>query len=211
MLKIVNIETAIEEGLAYFCVPYHEECLKKLSRYVEEIDRWNRTVNITGIHDPILIVRELLGDAFLLVRRIREDDSILDLGSGAGALAVTLAILLAGSTVHSIDKSLRKIQFQRHIRRTLGLPRLHPVHGRSEDIPPLGVDEVVVKAFGSVSEILDKGGRHVKEGGEALILKGSREENPEKESHGFSLQDVIPYGLPGLEKSYKLLIYKKVS
>jgi hypothetical protein len=83
------------------------------------------------------------------------------------------------------------------------------VHGRAEEIASIGVDSLVVKAFGSIPEILERGGIHIRQGGRALILKGEKEEPVERK--GFILEDAIGYELPFISKRYKLLIYKKVS
>jgi 16S rRNA (guanine527-N7)-methyltransferase len=202
-------EKNIRDGLTHFHVDCDETALKALLYYMEELMRWNKKVNLTGIRDIERGVQELLYDAFFLKRYIYGDHSMLDLGSGAGILAIPLSIIDAHIDVFSIDKSLRKIQFQRHIRRMLHLNRFIPVHGRAEEIASIGVDSLVVKAFGSIPEILERGGIHIRPGGRALILKGGKEEPVERE--GFILEDAIGYELPFISKRYKLLIYKKVS
>ncbi|MBA4390767.1 MAG: hypothetical protein C0399_07500 [Syntrophus sp. (in: bacteria)] len=208
-LKIMKTEITIREGLESFRIDYDETDFKHLLFYMEELMKWNKKMNLTGIRDMVTAVRELLYDAFFLKSHIEDDHTILDLGSGAGVLAIPLAILHKKAHLFSIDKSLRKIQFQRHIKRSLNLLEFTPLHGRAEEIMPIGVDGLVVKAFGSIPEILEKGGGHIRSGGRALILKGKKEEPVD--SKGFLLADTIPYGLPVIAKSYKLLIYKKVS
>lgn len=202
-------EIAISEGLKSFHINCKEADFKDLLFYMEELMKWNKKVNLTGIRDMVTAVRALLYDAFFLKAHIENDHSILDLGSGGGVLAIPLAILYKRTRVFSIDKSLRKIQFQRHIKRSLNLPEFMPLHGRAEEITPTDVDSLVVKAFGSIPEILEKGGGHIRSGGRALILKGKKEEPLDVK--GFLLTDTIPYELPVIAKSYKLLIYKKVS
>jgi 16S rRNA (guanine527-N7)-methyltransferase len=206
---MMKTEKIIREGHAYFHIDCNETALKSLLFYMEELMRWNKKVNLTGIHDMERAVRELLYDAFFLKKHIHDSQSILDLGSGAGILAIPLSIIDANADIFSIDKSLRKVQFQRHIKRALRLNRFTPIHGRAEETAPIGADSLVVKAFGSIPEILEKGGIHIKPGGRALILKGEKEKPVEHE--GFFLEDTIGYELPVILKSYKLFIYKKVS
>lgn len=205
----MKTEKNIRDGLAYFHIDYDETAVKGLLFYMEELMRWNEKVNLTGIRDVERAVQELLYDAFFLMGYIRDNQSILDLGSGAGILAIPLSIRDENVKIFSIDKSLRKIQFQRHIKRMLHLGRFTPIHGRAEEMAPIGVDSLVVKAFGSIPDILEKGGIHIKPGGKALVLKGEREKPVEHE--GFFLEDTIGYELPVISKSYKLFIYKKVS
>ena len=205
----MNVEKTIREGLKHFHIDYDETRLKSLLFYMDELAKWNKKVNLIGIQDMERAVRELLYDAFFLRGYVSQDHSILDLGSGAGILAIPLSILLGHVDVFSVDKSLRKIQYQRHIKRMLHLNRFTPLHGRAEEIAPIGVDSLVVKAFGSIEEILEKGVGHIKFKGRALIVKGKKERPVERE--GFLLDDTVPYEIPVISKSYKLLIYKKVS
>ncbi len=199
----------MREGLMHFRIGCDEKDIKALLFYMEELMRWNKKINLTGIKDVERAVRELLYDAFFLNGYVKNDHSVLDLGSGAGVLAIPLSIINEDIDVFSVDKSLRKIQFQRHIKRTLNLKGFSLLHGRVEEIASLRVDSLVVKAFGSVSTILEKGGAHIKPGGRALIIKGKREEPAD--FGGFILEDTICYELPMVSKSYKLLIYKRVS
>lgn len=204
----MKTEKNIRDGLAYFHIDYDEKALKGLLYYIEELMRWNEKVNLTGIRDVERAVQELLYDAFFLKGHVQDDQSVLDLGSGAGVLAIPLSIIDANVDIFSMDKSLRKIQFQRHIKRMLHLDRFTPIHGRAEEMAPIGIDSLVVKAFGSIPDILEKGGIHIKPGGRALVLKGEKEKPVEHE--GFFLEDTIGYELPVISKSYKLIIYKKV-
>ncbi len=209
ILKIVTPEKIIRECLDFFCISCRDIDVKNLSVYMEELMRWNKKINLTGIRDMENAVRELLCDALFLTGHTKGHHSILDLGSGAGILAIPISIVNGNAAVFSIDKSLRKIQFQRHIKRMLHLDNFTPLHGRAEDIHPLGVDCLVVKAFGAIPFIFEKGGLHLKPGGNILILKG-KTEHPAN-SEGFTLEETIPYELPVILRPYKLFRYKKVS
>jgi 16S rRNA (guanine527-N7)-methyltransferase len=131
------------------------------------------------------------------------------MGSGAGILAIPLKILNEKMQVFSIDKSLKKIQFQRHIQRTLKLSSFFPVHGRIESLEPLDVQNLVAKAFGSIPDILTKGGKHIRKGGHAFLLRGKTKAL--EDIDGFTLEDVIPYTLPDSIKARTLFVYRKHS
>ena len=89
----MKTEKNIREGLAHFHIDYNETVLKGLLFYMEELMRWNKKVNLTGIRDMERAIQELLYDAFFLKGHIQNDHSILDLGSGAGILAIPLSII----------------------------------------------------------------------------------------------------------------------
>ena len=203
-----RLSQIIEEGLAHFRIGYDGHSLSQICTYVESLEEWNRRMNLVGLKETQAIVQELIYDAFFLFTCVGDRVRILDLGSGAGILAVPMAVLGRDKAVFSVDKSLRKVQFQRHARRLLGLKNLSIFHSRSEDLEPLGVDIVMAKAFGAASEAIRKGARHLREGGSILLVRGKSEE-PKKEE-GFASPEMREYRLPKSNKEYRLFVYKKV-
>jgi 16S rRNA (guanine527-N7)-methyltransferase len=204
-----RLQGLIEEGLAFFGIGYDPTTAGRLFSYVEELGRWMRTMNLVGLKEGGQIVGDLVYDAFFLHTRVAGLNSLLDLGSGAGIVSVPLAILNPDKQIFSLDKALKKILFQRHVKRLLGLARLEIVHGRVEEIPPLGVEALIAKAFGSAPAVLVKGGRHLREGGSAFLVKGKGEEASTQA--GFLLEKMERYRLPKSDKAYQLFVYKKVS
>jgi 16S rRNA (guanine527-N7)-methyltransferase len=202
------LRKTIEEGLAHFGIDYDDERLSHICDYVEILEKWNRRMNLIGLRETKAVVQQLIYDAFFLFTRTEGRGRILDLGSGAGILAIPTAILAPGRTLFSVDKSLRKVQFQRHVKRVLGLPNLLVFHERIEDLEPLDVDALMAKAFGSAHDVLTKGRRHVVEGGAIFLVRG-KSEKPSEEK-GFILIEERGYRLPGSDKEYQLFVYKKV-
>ncbi len=202
-------ERLIEDGLAFYGIEYDAAMADCLVRFVGELVRWSRTMNLVGLKEEERIVVDLLYDAFFLHTRLRDAGSVLDLGSGSGVVALPLAVLNPNKRIFSMDSNLKKITFQRAMKRLLGLGGLEIVHGRAEDIKPLGADALVAKAFGPGSSALLAGARHLKEGGAAFLVKGGREEASLQT--GFVLEMTEAYHLPKSRKTYQLFVYKKVS
>jgi 16S rRNA (guanine527-N7)-methyltransferase len=207
MLNLMALEKIIEHGFTSLQISFDEPVLKALSLYVTELKKWNERMNLVGMKDEEAIVRELLYDAFFLHGYVRGNESTLDMGSGAGVLAIPLKILNEEMRVFSIDKTLKKIQFQRHIHRTLKLINFFPIHGRIESLEPLNVQSLVVKAFGNITDILTKGGGHIRKGGHACLLRGKTQTI--EDIDGFDLKEVIPYTLPDSIKNRTLFVYRK--
>lgn len=204
-----SVDTLIRRGLEESGLQMDEEWIvRDLSLYASELERWNRKINLTGKSTVKEVVTDLLYDAFFVYPHIKDKRSILDMGSGAGVIGITFAILDCRLQVVSVDANTKKIQFQRHVKRTLRLDNLAPFACRIEDLEPQKVDIVVVKAFGSAEDALNKSGKHLCREGSVVLMKGKSE--PEKDFPGFSLKGAIRYHLPGSIKEFKLLIYKKV-
>jgi 16S rRNA (guanine527-N7)-methyltransferase len=204
-----SIERLIEEDLGYFGIASDPAVIAQLVSYLEELGKWNRHMNLTGLEGSESIVRDLVSDGFFLHTVLPSEGLIVDLGSGAGVLAVPLAILLRSRRVLSLDKSLKKTQFQRQVKRLLCLDNLEVIHGRAQDLAPAEGDVLLAKAFGTVTQILKVGGWHVKDGASAFLVRGATDEAVEEE--GFVLKEVRPYQLPKSNKTYRLFVYKKVT
>jgi 16S rRNA (guanine527-N7)-methyltransferase len=208
-LEAISVGSLITEGLDYFGISYTPAMSEKLSLFIYELERWNRRVNLTARRPAGWIIHELLYDTFFLCSLIKGSASALDMGSGSGVLAIPLAILDEAMEVVSVDRTLKKIQFQRHIKRNLGLDNLRLIHGRIESLEPLHVDVLLAKGFGSARLILQKGGGHLKRAGTAYLLKGRLER--EGRYPGFTLERKMEYHLLNNPKEYQLFVYKKVS
>ncbi len=204
-----EMERLITEGLDHFGISYTPAAVEKLLFYMHELGRWNTRVNLTAKRPIEWVVQELLYDTFFLRSMIRDVRSVLDMGSGSGILAIPLAILDQAMRVFSVDKTLKKIQFQRHVKRSLNLDNLSLIHGRIETLEPLDVDALLSKGFGPTRLILQKGGKHLSQEGTAYLLKGRTESGAG--CPGFFLERVRRYRLPNSPKEYQLFAYKKVS
>ena len=204
-----KLQGLIEEGLLFFGIGHVAATADRLARYVEEVGRWNRAMNLVGLKEGERIVTDLLYDAFFLHTRVTEFKTLLDLGSGAGIVSIPLALLNPGKQIFSLDSSLKKITFQKTVKRLLGLEALKIVRGRAEEAPPLGVEAFIAKAFGPSATALLQGARHLREGGSAFLVKGARAEAPAQA--GFILEKTEPYRLPRSGNAYKLFVYKKAS
>ncbi len=203
-----TIDRLLRDGLDHFSIAHSQLMAERLTTYVHEIEHWNTRVNLTTRRSTEWLIRELLYDAFHLCSVIGHPRTALDMGSGSGILGIPFAILRPATQVFSVDRTLKKIQFQNHVRRSLRLENFSCVHGRIEVIEPLGVEALLVKGFGSPGMILENGGRHLVSGGSAYLLRGSADEA--EAQPGFDLARSSSYSLPGAAKEYQLFVYRKL-
>ncbi|WP_243384591.1 16S rRNA (guanine(527)-N(7))-methyltransferase RsmG [Geothrix alkalitolerans] len=146
-----------------------------LGRYLELLERWNRTHALTSLA-PSERREELLLDASALLPFLEALPSgarVADLGTGMGCPAVVLALARPDLEVLAVDASAKKLAFVRQVVLELPLPNLRPVHGRLEDLSPLEADLGTAKALGSLGQLTAWWDRHGKPGAPFLALKGS--------------------------------------
>lgn len=196
----------IEEGFDYYSIDRSHDAIRPMIAFVEELEKWNRHINLTGVRNPSSIVTDLLYDTFFLHTVASDFGRIVDLGSGSGIAAVPLAILKRDRMVISVDKSLKKIQFQKHMARMLMLKNLVPVHGRIEEIGCLRADCFHARAFGSITSTLEKAKDHLLPGGTVILPRGGSESAVDVQ--GFLLLRDIPYTLPSSDRLSRVFLYR---
>ncbi len=158
------------------------ETIRKLLTYIQQLQRWNRTYNLTALRDPDQMLVQHVFDSLSVVRPFQdflgkgrmdaETIRIVDVGSGAGLPGVVLATACSTWNITCIDAVEKKMAFVRQMAGVLDLPNLRAMHVRVESEPPLQADIVVSRAFSSLLDFVNLAGRHVGEGGRIAAMKG---------------------------------------
>ena len=151
-----------------------------LLEYIAQLQRWNRTYNLTALREPEQMLVQHLFDSLSVVNPVNQildkntvyEPSIVDVGSGAGLPGVVLAILRPGWTIRCIDAVEKKMAFVRQMAGVLRLPNLHAVHARVETLPSFQADVVISRAFASLLDFATLAGPHVSQGGQLAAMKG---------------------------------------
>lgn len=146
-----------------------------LGKYLDLLERWNRTHALTSLSKTERWEELLLDAAALLpfLGPLPAGSRVADLGTGMGCPAVVLALARPDLEVLAVDASAKKLAFVRQAALELPVPNLKAVHGRLEDLPPLEADLGTAKALGSLEQLATWWSRHGKEGAPFLALKGA--------------------------------------
>jgi 16S rRNA (guanine527-N7)-methyltransferase len=173
---------------------------EKLEILIDELERWNRKVNLTAVRDKDEMISAHLLDS-LVAAPLLEGDSVLDVGTGPGFPGLPLAIVQPDRQFTLLDSNNRKIMFAQHAAGLLGLGNVSVVKARSEDYAPgQGFDTVIARALAALPRLVEIAGHHVGEDGVFVALKGRY---PEQELEELDLpwsHAVIELDVPGLEK-----------
>lgn len=152
-----------------------------LARYLDLLQRWNATYNLTAVRDPTEMLTLHLADCLAAVPAVRrwrrehpEAKRILDVGSGGGLPGVLWAIAETDMEVTCIDTVGKKAAFVQQVALELGLRNLSSVHGRVESIGPAAFEMVTSRAFASLLDFVRLSGACLREGGVWLAMKGKR-------------------------------------
>lgn len=187
---------------------------------LQELLRWNKQINLTSIIERDETTVKHLIDSLHLVKMVRVDEKVLDMGSGAGFPALVLAITRPDCRITSIDSVAKKISFQKHIGRLLKLTNLEPLHGRVEalkNIKPGEFDLVTSRAFSNLSFFSSLAGPLVCSGGRAVSMRGAgggceaEQQQGKIAAAGFALEPIIEYQLPLKMGVRSLVTMRKVA
>lgn len=143
----------------------------------QELVRWNRRRNLTAISELDEVFEKHIVDSLTLLPYARQSRRMLDIGSGAGFPVLPLKIACPQLEAVSIDAVAKKLSFQKHAARVLGLDRFAALHGRLGALPdPLasaGVfDLVTARAVGKLSLLTKLAAPCLSPGGYLIAMKG---------------------------------------
>jgi 16S rRNA (guanine527-N7)-methyltransferase len=175
--------------LAQLGISVEQETLDKLISFLDELLHWNRRINLTAITDAEAAVEKHLVDSLTLVPMLGGDERMLDLGSGGGFPCIPLKVVFPRLRVFSVDAVQKKIVFQRHAARLLGLEHFEAFHGRAEELPAVeqcaaGFDVVLSRAFTSLPSFAALARPCLAPGGRIIAMKGPEGEQELAEAQG---------------------------
>lgn len=170
--SLTCIEQRIAEALSALDYSLSSEQLSIFAVLVEELQRWNRKINLTAIRDPDEMITAHLLDS-LVARPLLAGSRILDVGTGAGFPGLPLAIVEPERKFELLDSNRKKIMFVQHAAGLLGLDNVATVIARSEDYAPgHRFDTVIARAVATIPRLLEVAGHHLREDGVFVALKG---------------------------------------
>jgi 16S rRNA (guanine527-N7)-methyltransferase len=147
----------------------------RLAVHAAEMLRWNRSIRLTAITDPVEVAVKHVADSLLPLRFAPFPGRLLDFGSGAGYPGIPLAICLPGTRVTLLESTAKKCAFLSRVRGILRLPNVAVFHGRAEKgarLPIGPFDHVVTRATVSPAEAVALLSPYLAPGGRFLFLSG---------------------------------------
>ena len=206
----------LREGGRRFGLELDDGALERFRRYMAELQRWNRSINLTAITQPDEIVCKHFIDSLSIVKLIGAGEHLLDVGSGAGLPGLAVAILRPDIALDSLDAVDKKVRFQRHICRLLGLDQVTVRHGRIEQLSeqnPGHYDVVTSRGFRDLARFIALACPLVRPGGRLVaMVSGAVDETTDDvlqicEQHQLKHHHTEQYSLPKDLGERKLAVF----
>jgi len=215
----LNLKDKIICGLKPYGIHIHDNKAELLSVFIQELEEWNKKINLVGTGNIERIINELVIDSLLPLKNMPAHGSVLDIGSGGGFPAIPLKICCPDLLFHLVEPLDKRVSFLKQVVRSAQLKDIVVIKGRIEDISSSlitsGYEIVTSRAMAPLAKTIEICGSYVKNEGILICFQGDDAVNfietsrKEAEIYGLQLEEIKPYKLPGLKKYRHIIIFKK--
>lgn len=166
----------IVKGAGQFDLQFDQIQLDQFASHANELTHWNRKINLTTITNPFDIAVKHVLDSLAPCGLIPPGAALLDMGSGGGFPGIPLKICMPSLAVTLIDASRKKVNFLKHVIRTLKLEKIEARHIRAEDLARETIqgnayDVIVSRAFSALSQFVNLATPLLNQSGIMIALK----------------------------------------
>ena len=180
----------------------NEDEKKKFETYYEELIKVNENMNLTAITEKNDVFDKHFFDSIQIKDYLKGNESILDVGSGAGFPSLPLKIIYPNLKITIVDSLQKRINFLNELVKKLELKDVRLIHSRIEDFKEKELFDLVTARAVARQNILNEFCiPFVKINGLFIAMKGSNYEEELNESLngikelGGTLLEVKPYFL----------------
>ena len=189
--------------------------LKQLEKYYELLVEWNEKFNLTNITDKEQVYLKHFYDSITLdkIINLKEQDSLCDIGTGAGFPGLVLKIVFPNLKVTLVDSLNKRIIFLNEVIKELKLSNIEVYHDRAEDFARKNIEKfdiVTARAVAHLSVLLEYSIPMVKINKYFIAMKANIETEIEESSNALEKLDakiveIEKFKLP-LEESNRTII-----
>ena len=182
----------------------------RLLQLLDELEKWNRTYNLTAITRREDMVTHHLLDS-LAIHADLQGTTVADVGTGAGFPGLPLAVLNPQRRFTLIDSAGKKIRFVSHAAHLLGLSNIEGAHARVESLKPeQPFDTVVSRAFAALPDMLEKVFPLCGPQTRVLAMKGKLPTEELADIHsGWRVERSREIAVPGLDEARCVIVLSR--
>ena len=147
----------IRNALSSFLISPTEGQIASIQEYLNLLLKWNRTISLTSIEDPIEIVGRHFGESMFATKLLPlENCRLADVGTGAGFPGLALKIICPSIQLVLIESNKKKCAFLSEVIRTLELTDVEVRAERFEEIRPEAISANIItsRAVGEFKQLL---------------------------------------------------------
>jgi 16S rRNA (guanine527-N7)-methyltransferase len=152
--------------------------LEQLEKYYELLIEYNKVMNLTGITEKEEVYLKHFYDSLTIAKIIdlNNENSLCDLGSGAGFPGIVIKIFYPELEVVLVDSLNKRINFLNVVIKELGLEKIKAIHSRIEEYSVANkeqFDVVTARAVAQMHFLLEVSVPMLKVGKYFIAMKGN--------------------------------------
>jgi 16S rRNA (guanine527-N7)-methyltransferase len=184
----------ISETLSPYDISPSDDQISKIRAYTLLLLRWNRSVGLTSITDPVEIVGRHFGESMYASRLLpMENCRLVDIGTGAGFPGLALKIACPGIQLTLIESNKKKCAFLYEVIRILGFTGVEIRPERFEEIRPgtTLANIVTSRAVGEFKQLLRWSTSALVRRGHLILWVGSEDSTRIASTPGWNWQPAV--------------------
>ena len=214
----MNKEQFIDE-LKKINITVTDHMLEQLEKYDEVLRAENKKYNLTAIKNKEDVYLKHFYDSLTLSKIIKlENQSLCDIGTGAGFPGMVLKIVYPNLKVTLVDATEKKCKFLQLVIEELGLKNIEVVNARAEIYSKTvreKFDIVTSRAVAPLKHLLEYSIPLLKVGGNYIAMKSDIQKEIENidiyyKKLKIEKEKILTFTLPYEESTRTLIRYKKI-
>ena len=202
-------------------IVFNEKQLKQFYEYMNLLIEWNEKINLTAIIEPKEIIIKHFIDSITINKYIKEDETLVDIGTGAGFPGVPIKILRPDIKVTLVDSLNKRINFLNEVIQKLELKENECIHSRVEEFGKNkkyreGFDNVTSRAVANLTVLSEYMIPLAKVNGRCICMKGSEIKQEIEDSKiainvlGGKIEDIYEFELPKTDIKRNIIKIRKI-
>ena len=194
----------------------------KFKSYMNLLLEWNKKINLTAITDEDDIILKHFIDSLSIIKYLKDNKSIIDIGSGAGFPGIPIKIFEKDIEMTLMDSLNKRVIFLNEVIEKLKLQNIVAIHSRAEDLARdvnyrEKYDIAVSRAVANLSTLSEYMLPFVKVGGKCICMKGANIEEEKNLAEnaimklGGKIISVENFKLANSDNERNIIIIEKVN
>jgi 16S rRNA (guanine527-N7)-methyltransferase len=179
------------EALAPYSLSPNEDQIVKIRAYTALLLKWNRTISLTSVTDPVEIVGRHFGESIFASKLLPvENCRLADVGTGAGFPGLALKIACPGIHVILIESNKKKCAFLSEVVRSLEFTGVEILPERFEQIRPESIQANIItsRAVGDFKQLLQWSANALVRRGHLVLWVGAEDSTRIARTPGWTWQ-----------------------
>lgn len=201
-------------------IHFSVEQLEQFFEYMKLLIEWNEKMNLTAITDPDEIIFKHFIDSITILKEIKDNFKLVDVGTGAGFPGIPLSIMNPTLKITLVDSLNKRLIFLQEVVKELKLENIEIIHARAEELGQNKeyremFDVATSRAVANLSTLSEYLIPLVKINGKVISMKASGAQNEINEARkaikvlGGSIEKIEEFNLPQTDIGRTIIVIKK--